>query len=242
MASIRLDKLLSNAGFGSRRDMKRLLKDGVVTINGEPCGKPETKVDPDVQVVCIEGVRVAGEKFYYYMMHKPAGVISASYDPNDEETVMDLLDEDTFALDLFPVGRLDKDTTGLLLLTNDGAYAHKVTSPKRHVPKTYVAGVDGVLTDADIAAFEKGIALEDGYVCKTATLRILESGAKSIAEVVITEGKYHQVKRMFAARGKTVLKLHRTQFGGLLLDEALEEGEYRPLTEKELALSQLREE
>jgi len=236
VATVRLDKMLSNAGYGSRKEIKQILRDGYVTVNGEVCLRPETKIHTDSQEVHIDGISVAAESLHYYMLNKPAGVISATFDANGEETVIDLLDDDVAAESLFPVGRLDKDTVGLLILTNDGIYAHKALSPKRHVPKTYHATVIGTLTEADVQAFEQGIALEDGYVCKTAVLRIISAGETSQAEVIITEGKYHQVKRMFAARGKTVTYLRRVSFGGLRLDESLAEGEYRYLTEAEVRM------
>jgi len=235
MGSIRLDKLLSNAGYGSRKEIKQLLRGGIVTVDGIIASRPETKVDTDVQTVLFNGESVFAESVQYYMMNKPAGVISATYDEN-EETVLDLLGDEVDSWTLFPVGRLDKDTVGLLLLTNDGAFAHRALSPQRHVAKTYRATVIGTLTDADVAAFEKGVALEDGYTCKPAILRILSAGEKSEAEVVITEGKYHQVKRMFAACGKTVIYLQRIAFGGLTLDSSLAEGEYRALTADEITL------
>jgi len=230
MGAIRLDKLLSNAGYGSRSEIKRILKEGIVTVDGEEACRPEMKVDPDTQDVQFDGNPVFSSHTAYIMMHKPAGVISATYD-EEEETVIDLLDEEAEALDLFPVGRLDKDTTGLLILTNDGAFAHRALSPKKHVPKTYIAMLTEPPDTADVLAFQKGITLEDEYTCKPAALRLLPDGT---AEVILTEGKYHQVKRMFAARGKTVKTLKRVAFGGLPLDESLATGAYRPLTPEEL--------
>jgi len=232
MGAIRLDKLLSNAGYGSRSEIKKILKEGVVTVDGVEVFRPEEKINPDTQAVLFDGNPVYAERVAYFMLNKPTGVISATYD-EEEETVIDLLDEETEALDLFPVGRLDKDTTGLLILTNDGAFAHRALSPKKHVPKTYIATLTDPPDAADVLAFAKGITLEDEYTCKPAILRLLSDGA---AEITITEGKYHQVKRMFAARGKTVLSLRRISFGGLPLDESLAAGEYRPLTEQELRL------
>jgi len=233
MAILRLDKMLSHVGYGSRKEIKLLLREGIVTVDGEIAARPEMKIDTEKQTVVCDGNPVAYDTSYrYYMMNKPAGVISASYDPHgEEETVIDLLDDDTVMFDLFPVGRLDKDTVGLLLLTNDGLFAHRALSPKKHVAKTYYATLSEDLTTADVDAFLKGVALDDGYTCLPATLNIL---CAREAEVVIMEGKYHQVKRMFAARGKTVLTLQRTAFGSLPLDPALEEGEYRPLTDAEL--------
>ena len=240
MGRIRLDKLLSNAGYGSRKEIKQFLRDGLVTVDGTFVSRPETKVDTDMQTVLFNGEAVLAETPQYIVMNKPAGVISATYD-EQEETVIDLLGDDVDSWTLFPVGRLDKDTVGLLLLTNDGAFAHRALSPKRHVAKTYRALVTGTLTEDDVKTFEKGVLLEDGYTCKTAVLRILSADDTSEAEVVITEGKYHQVKRMFAACGKTVTYLQRIAFGGLALDSSLAEGEYRPLTAEELVLVQARE-
>ena len=230
MGLIRLDKLLSNAGYGSRSEIKRILKEGVVTVDGTEAFRPEEKVDPEAQTVLFDGNPVYAGRTAYIMLHKPAGVISATFD-EEEETVIDLLDEETEALDLFPVGRLDKDTTGLLLLTNDGAFAHRALSPKKHVPKTYIAALTEPPDAADVLAFQKGVTLEDGYACRPASLRLLPDGT---VEITITEGKYHQVKRMCAARGKTVLSLKRVAFGGLALDPALAAGAYRALTPEEL--------
>jgi 16S rRNA pseudouridine516 synthase len=233
--SLRIDKLLANMGYGTRKEVKKLLKSGVVKINDVIVKDPKTQVNPDEQVVTVWGEEVEYKKFIYLMMNKPPGVISATEDMV-QETVIDLLEEEDKIFEPFPVGRLDKDTEGLLLLTNDGQLAHQLLSPKKHVPKTYFAIIDGEVTDEDITAFRQGVVLDDGYVTKPAELVILKSGLRSDIEVTITEGKFHQVKRMFQAVGKRVTYLKRIKMGPLSLDESLELGEYRELTDEEVEL------
>lgn len=232
---MRLDKLLANMGYGSRKEVKKLLKDKSVRVNGEVVKDAAMKVDPDEQEVTVFGERVFYTEFIYLMMHKPPGVISATEDTR-EQTVIDLLDSLAQHFQPFPVGRLDKDTEGLLLITNDGNLAHNLLSPKKHVPKTYYATIDGVVTEADIEAFRQGVELDDGYVTKPGELVILKSGDTSEIELTIQEGKFHQVKRMFEAVGKKVTYLKRLSMGPLVLDEELELGDYRELTEEELEL------
>jgi 16S rRNA pseudouridine516 synthase len=222
-------------GYGTRKEVKKLLKSGVVKINDVIVKDPKTQVNPDEQVVTVWGEEVEYKKFIYLMMNKPPGVISATEDMV-QETVIDLLEEEDKIFEPFPVGRLDKDTEGLLLLTNDGQLAHQLLSPKKHVPKTYFAIIDGEVTDEDITAFRQGVVLDDGYVTKPAELVILKSGLRSDIEVTITEGKFHQVKRMFQAVGKRVTYLKRIKMGPLSLDESLELGEYRELTDEEVEL------
>ncbi|WP_050181089.1 pseudouridine synthase [Domibacillus robiginosus] len=232
---MRLDKWLSNSGIGSRKEVKKLLKTGAVTVNGKVAKDAKQHVQPDTDEVMLFDEPVEYREFIYLMMNKPAGVISATEDKRDE-TVIDLLDDEHKHFDPHPVGRLDKDTEGLLLLTNDGQLSHSLLSPKHHVPKTYFARIDGHVTEEDTAAFREGVTLDDGYHTKPGDLVILLAGNESEIELTITEGKFHQVKRMFQAVGKEVLYLKRLSMGGLLLDEELELGEYREITEEELAL------
>ena len=230
---MRLDKLLANMGYGSRKEVKQLLKEKAVTIDGAVVKDAAMKVDPETQDVSVYGERVVYTEFIYLMMNKPPGVISATEDRYDE-TVIDLLDPLAQHFKPFPVGRLDKDTEGLLLITNDGNLAHNLLSPKKHVPKMYYATIEGVVTEADIEAFRKGVELDDGYVTKPGELVILTSDEISEIELTIQEGKFHQVKRMFESVGKKVTYLKRLSMGALVLDETLELGDYRELTEEEL--------
>ncbi|MBC2119361.1 pseudouridine synthase [Listeria marthii] len=231
---MRLDKLLSHTGFGSRREVKPLLKSGAVVVNGTIQKDSKTQVNPDKDQVTVHGTPVVYQEFVYFMLHKPQNVVSATED-NVSETVIDLLAQEDTLTDPFPVGRLDKDTEGLLIITNDGTLAHNLLSPKKHIDKTYYAKIDGDVTADDVEAFAAGIELDDGYTCKPARLEIITPNE---IKVTIQEGKFHQVKRMFAARGKTVSYLKRISMGNLQLDESLELGEYRPLTETELAILQ----
>lgn len=230
---MRIDKLLANMGFGSRKEVKKLLKGGGVKVNGIAVKDSKYQVDTANQEVTVHDEVVEYREFIYFMMHKPQGVISATED-NLHETVIDLLAYEDALFEPFPVGRLDKDTEGLLLLTNDGQLAHQLLSPKKHVPKKYYANIQGKVTVADVIAFEQGVTLEDGYVTKPGSLTILRSGEQSEIELIITEGKFHQVKRMFEAVGKKVTYLKRLEMGSLRLDEELELGQYRELTEEEL--------
>ena len=232
----RLDKIISNLGYGSRKEIKALVKKGLVKVDGEVVKDNGVLIDPEKSVININGEDFFYREYIYLMMNKPDGVISATYD-NREETVIDLLEVEHQVFNPFPVGRLDKDTVGLLLLTNDGELNHRLISPKWHVDKVYYAKIDKAVDEKDVEAFKNGITLDDGYKCKEGKLEIINSSNEG-AEVMVTiqEGKYHQVKRMFEALGKTVVYLKRTEFGGLPLDQELEEGEYRELTEDELAL------
>ncbi|HAC5794637.1 TPA: rRNA pseudouridine synthase [Listeria monocytogenes] len=231
---MRLDKLLSHTGFGSRKEVKPLLKSGAVVVNGTIQKDSKTQVNPDKDQITVHGTPVVYQEFVYFILHKPQNVVSATED-NVSETVIDLLAQEDTLTDPFPVGRLDKDTEGLLIITNDGTLAHNLLSPKKHIDKTYYAKIDGDVTAADVEAFAAGIELDDGYTCKPASLEIITPNE---INVTIQEGKFHQVKRMFAARGKTVSYLKRISMGNLQLDESLELGEYRPLTEAELAILQ----
>ncbi len=233
---MRLDKLLSNMGAGSRKEVKLLLKAGAIQVDGEIVRDPKQHVDVESQQVLMYNEPVTYQKYIYLMMNKPPGVISATEDKRDE-TVIDLLFEDVTYFKPFPVGRLDKDTEGLLLLTNDGAFNHALMSPKKHVEKTYYAEVTGVLTKEDVEAIAAGVTLEDGYQAKPGKLVILSTTeTDSTLELTITEGKFHQVKRMMLALGKEVTFLKRRSIGRLELDSALALGDYRELTSDELSL------
>lgn len=234
---MRLDKLLANMGFGTRKTVKTLLKAKEVTVNGRVIKDGKSQVDPDKDKVVVAGEAVEYQEFVYFMLHKPQGVVSATND-NLHKTVIDLLAPKDQVLDPFPVGRLDKDTEGLLLLTNDGTLAHNLLSPKKHVDKCYKATINGIVNEQDIVAFKNGITLNDGFNCQSAELDILSidvDAEQSIIQVTIHEGKFHQVKRMFEAVGKSVTYLKRLSMGNLKLDETLEIGKYRQLTEEELS-------
>ncbi|MGL5616752.1 MAG: pseudouridine synthase [Sarcina sp.] len=232
----RLDKVLSNLGYGTRKELKKTVKSGIVTVNGNVVKDSGLQVNPEEDQIFVGDEEVIYREFIYLIMNKPAGVISATYD-NRDETVIDLLHPDHQVFEPFPVGRLDKDTVGLLLLTNDGDLNHKLISPKNHVNKVYYAKINAPVNGADIKAFKKGVTLDDGYKCMPGELVVLENFEdSSIVEVTIQEGKYHQVKRMFEARGKKVEYLRRIKFGYIDIDETLAEGEYRELTQEELNL------
>lgn len=230
----RLDKILSNLGYGSRKEIKTIVKKGLVEIDGKLAKDNGMQVDPEKSIIKVNGEEIIYKKYIYLMMNKPDGVISATHDKYDE-TVIDLLYAEDAIFEPFPVGRLDKDTVGLLLLTNDGDLNHKLISPKHHVDKVYYAEIDKAVNDNDIKAFDKGVVLDDGYKCMSGKLEIIESSEQgSKVHVTIQEGKYHQVKRMFESLGKKVVYLRRISFGGLDIDESLEEGQYRELSEDEL--------
>ena len=225
----RIDKILSNIGCGSRAEIKKYCKQKSIVVNGQTVSNPGLQVDPE------NGEKITYREFVYIMMNKPDGYISATFDKRDP-IVLDLIDPSYLVFEPFPVGRLDKDTEGLLVLTNDGQLSHRVLSPKKHVPKTYYAKIDGVVTEKDIDAFEKGVTLDDGYETMPSQLKILKSGEESEIELTIHEGKFHQVKRMFESVGKKVVYLKRLSMGKLKLDESLALGEYRELTEEEIKL------
>ncbi|AJK86749.1 MULTISPECIES: pseudouridine synthase [Lysinibacillus] len=230
---MRLDKLLANMGYGSRKEVKQLLKQKAVTVDGASVKDAAMHVDPEQQNVSVYGERVVYTEFVYFMMNKPPGVISATEDLRDE-TVIDLLEPFDQHFQPFPVGRLDKDTEGLLVLTNDGILAHNLLSPKKHVPKVYYAHIEGVVTEEDVEKFAEGVELDDGYMTKPGKLVILKSASQSEIELTIQEGKFHQVKRMFESVGKRVTYLKRISMGNLKLDDHLALGEYRELTAEEL--------
>lgn len=229
---IRLDKYLADMSVGTRAEVKKYIRQGKVKIDGEIVKSPERKIDASTQSVCYDGKNIVYKQFEYYMLNKPSGVISATTDAK-EKTVVDLI-ETKIRKDLFPVGRLDKDTEGLLLITNDGELSHRLLSPKKHVDKVYYAKVEGVVTPEDQRIFAEGVAIGEGEVTKPAKLDILSSGMISEIELTIQEGKFHQVKRMFEAVGKKVIYLKRLSMGTLQLDDGLASGEYRTLTQEEL--------
>ena len=234
MAAVRLDKYLAQSGERTRSEAVRAVKAGQVRVNGTVVRDPSAKVQ-DTDTITLMGETIGDDSLQYYLLYKPSGVLTAARDSRTQ-TVMDLLPEALSRRKVLPVGRLDKDTTGLLVFTNDGALAHSLLDPKRHVWKRYIARVEGKLTEEDVLAFEQGLQLSD-FEAKPAGLSILESGEEtSVGEVRVREGKFHQVKRMFAARGHEVLTLHRASFGPLILPDDMQPGDYRKLTEEQVQL------
>jgi 16S rRNA pseudouridine516 synthase len=231
----RIDKILSNSGFGTRKEIKKLIKNGEVKVDGVVVKDSAMQVNPKESVIEVAGEILKYREYIYIMMNKPQGVISATYD-NRHRTVIDILPDEYKFFNLFPVGRLDIDTEGLLLLTNDGQLAHELLSPRKHVPKKYYALIDGIVTTKDVDVFREGVVLDDGYKTLPSELFILKSGPYSEVEIVIYEGKFHQVKRMFEAVGKKVKYLRRIGMGKLKLDETLEPGDVRELTDEEMLL------
>lgn len=231
---MRLDKFLAKCGLGSRTQVKNLIRSGQVQVDGLPAADCSLSLNPHTAQVTVAGKTVEYSEFHYLMLNKPAGTVSATRD-NLHDTVLDLLPGQYRHLKLFPVGRLDRDTQGLLLLTNDGQLAHRLLAPKKQVPKTYHALIQGQVSDADKEAFAKGIALSD-FTTLPAKLSVISADDQSQVEVTICEGKFHQIKRMFHALGKDVLTLKRIAMGPLTLDASLAPGEVRELTEEELAL------
>ena len=260
---MRIDKLLGNLGYGTRNEIKRFCKQGCVVVNGKEMLKSSDHVNPDKDEIFFNGERVEYREFIYLMLNKPDGYISATYDKYDP-IVLDLIDDKYLAFEPFPVGRLDKDTEGLLVLTNDGKLSHRVLSPKKHVPKTYYAVVYGKVDDDVVDSFEKGVYIGEDYTTKPAKLNILgdisveeisnmkeievdelksiliEAGIEKMefkeVEITISEGKFHQIKRMFKAVDCEVMYLKRIKMGGLCLDASLKLGEYRELTKEEVSL------
>lgn len=232
---MRLDKMLSNLGYGSRKEIRKMAKKGEIIVNGKGVSKADIHIDIENDRVYVNGEKAVYREYIYIMLNKPQGVVSATSDYRDE-TVIDLIDESFWAFEPFPVGRLDKDTEGLLLLTNDGKLSHNLLSPKKHVDKTYYVEVCDELKEDDVIKFSKGVTIDGDYKCLPAELEILESGEISKAYVTIREGKFHQIKKMMLAIGNEVVYLKRIQMGSLKLDEHLELGEYRELSEEELEL------
>ncbi len=233
MDMIRLDKFLSSQLGCSRTDAKKLLREKRITVNGAVAVKGEFLLDPDTAAVCKDGQRIQYEKYVYIIQNKPAGVVSASSAPGDV-TVIDILPESMKRKDLFPAGRLDRDTTGLMLITDDGAFAHEILSPAHHVEKTYLVTLERKVTPQEAGKIEAGLITEEEYY-KPAVLRPADTGAELLQyEIVLTEGRYHQIKRMFAFFGNRVCALHRTKIGGLALPESLAPGESRKLAPDEV--------
>lgn len=225
----RLDKILANMGYGTRKEVKQLIRSGNVCVDGKSVKNPDTKLDPDLSGITVFGKPIQYKKFIYLMLNKPQGYVSAT-DDNRHKTVADLVPEEYSHYCPFPVGRLDIDTEGLLIMTNDGVLSHELLSPKKHIPKTYFAAIDKEISQSDITAFENGIVLDDGYKTLPAQLEELGEGCL----VTIYEGKFHQIKRMFQSVGKRVEYLKRIKMGGLCLDEGLPLGQMREITKEEL--------
>ena len=232
----RIDKIIASQGKYSRSEVKKLVRDGRVTLDGSVIKSSDVKADPDKSCIAIDGKSIGYKKHLYIMLNKPQGVVSATED-TDHKTVIDLVPKELKRDGLFPAGRLDGDTVGFVLITDDGDFAHRILSPKNHIMKTYHATLQRPVTDEDIRAFRDGIELKDGTLCLEAQVKPLE-GDEPMAEIKICEGKYHQVKRMFAALGNKVVFLKRVKMGSLALDESLEEGQCREITDEELRLIQ----
>lgn len=233
MAAQRLDKIIASTGRWSRREVKELVRQGRVTVNGAAARSAEEKTDPETAEITVNGEALTWRQYTWVMLNKPAGYLSATEDGRGA-TVLDLLPQELQRQHLFPVGRLDKDTEGLLLLTNQGDLAHDLLSPKKHVDKEYSVRVEGCLTAADCAAVKAGLHLDDGLDCQPAELAILPDTGGREAHITIREGKFHQIKRMMAYLGKPVLYLERARMGNLTLDSALPRGSWRFLTEDEV--------
>lgn len=229
----RLEKVLSNFGFGTRSKIRQLIKNGSVKVDGIAVKDSGIQVDPESCVIDVDGEILNYRKFIYVMMNKPAGLISATEDYK-QKTVLDILPDEFKCFDLFPAGRLDIDTEGLLLLTNDGKLAHEILSPKKHVPKRYYALIEGMVGEDIAESFKEGVVLDDGYKTMPAELFIVKRGLRSEIELVLHEGKFHQVKRMFEAVGRKVIYLKRIRMGGLDLDPELKTGQCRELTAEEV--------
>lgn len=232
---MRLDRYLANMGCGSRTQVKRMIRSGNVTVNAQSVKDEAFQIDPGVDLIVCWGREVAYREHIYLMLNKPAGVVSATKDLK-ERTVLDLLDPKYHNKGVFPVGRLDKDTEGLLILTNNGELGHKLLSPTKKVPKSYFAKITGTIGPEDFESFRNGIVLDDGYRTIPAKLQLLKPGDPNEVLVVIKEGKYHQIKRMFQALGKRVVYLKRLAMGELVLDPNLDNGAYRELTEEEIRI------
>lgn len=235
MSVLRLDKYLCDMQIGSRAEVKGLIKKKHIKVNEETVTKPELKIDTDNDIIKFDDEVINYQEYEYFMLNKPQGVISAANDKSDK-TVIDLI-KDAKRKDLFPVGRLDKDTEGLLLITNDGELSHNLLSPKKHVDKTYFAKVKGHITDEEVLKFKNGLVVDETFTAKPAQLEVLEFNANDNTtdiQITIHEGKFHQVKRMFEAVGSKVLYLKRLSMGTLLLDRNLMPGEYRKLSQEEI--------
>lgn len=233
MAQMRLDRFFSSQQILSRREIRPLLRAGLIRVNGVEAHSPDEKVDPLRDVISLRGERVIYKPYLYLMLNKPRGVVSATED-RTHTTVLDLVPPALWRDGLFPAGRLDRDTTGFVLLTDDGDFAHAMLSPRQHVPKTYEVRLDGALLPEARRRLEAGIALADGELCRPAELTLLEDGPEPLWQIVLHEGKYHQIKRMFGVVGLGVNALRRIGIGGLSLDPDLKEGEVRELATEEV--------
>lgn len=232
MAQMRLDRFLADMGIASRKELKQMIRSGRVLVDGKAATQPEMKLDPEESSVTLDGKALTYTRFHYYMMDKPTGILSVTEDKK-QDTVLSLVTPEMRRMGLFPVGRLDKDTSGLLLLTDDGDFAHRVISPKSGVRKMYYAKVDGKLDEKDVSSFADGIILKDGTECLPAKLEII---GENECYVTVMEGKYHQVRRMLASRGAPVLELRRLSIGALKLDANLGAGGFRELDQTEIQL------
>lgn len=229
----RLDKLIASQGRFSRREVQELIKNGAVKVNGITIRDRGAKSDDEKDIICVNGEQLDFQRFVYIMLNKPKGVVSATNDKN-EKTVIDLVPKEFKGRNLFPAGRLDITTTGFVLVTDDGDFAHRILSPKNHIEKTYEARLAESVTEGQLEAVRNGIELKDGTKCLPAKVTVLADGEKPLVEIKICEGKYHQIKRMFAAAGNGVIELKRTQMGRLTLDPSLKEGECRLLDAHEV--------
>ncbi len=229
----RLDKLIASQGGFSRREVQELIKNGAVKVNGITVRDRGAKSDDEKDIICVNGEQLDFQRFVYIMLNKPKGVVSATNDKN-EKTVIDLVPKEFKGRNLFPAGRLDITTTGFVLVTDDGDFAHRILSPKNHIEKTYEARLAESVTEGQLEAVRNGIGLKDGTKCLPAKVTVLADGEKPLVEIKICEGKYHQIKRMFAAAGNGVIELKRTQMGRLTLDPSLKEGECRLLDAHEV--------
>ncbi len=234
MQKQRLDKIIASQGSYSRSEVRSLAKKGLILLNGKAVSDSGVKADPETDEITVAGKRLGYSEHIYIMLNKPQGVVSASRSPADK-TVVDLVPEQWKRNGLFPAGRLDKDTTGFVLITDDGDFAHEILSPKNHIEKTYIAVLDRPIPPEEQAKFKSGVTLADGYECLPAEIKELTEDGKTV-EIKLREGKYHQIKRMAAACGSHVNELKRISMGGLMLDEALAAGECRPISENELRL------
>lgn len=221
---IRIDKFLSTQAIATRSQAKEMLRAGRVLVNGTPVKAADLKVDPEGDEIRVDGRVYGYQKHLYLMLNKPQGVVSAT-DDKVHRTVLDLVPPELRRRGLFPAGRLDRDTVGFVLITDDGEFAHNILSPRHHVPKTYEAGLDGPIGENELSVLAQGVVLGDGTKCRPAELTVLQSGERPLIQIVIVEGRYHQIKRMFAAVGRRVLTLKRTKIGGLALDPSLKEGD-----------------
>lgn len=229
----RLDKILASQSASSRKDVKEMIKSGRVAVNGKTVRDSSVKISEN-DTVSLDGKELILKKYIYLMLNKPAGVVSAS-DSKSEKTVVDLVPPELFRSGLFPAGRLDKDTVGFVLITDDGDFAHRILSPKNHIVKTYEARLARPLSKEQLELIQNGIVLSDGTTCLESRVKILENGDNPLVNIQICEGKYHQIKRMFAAAGNKVISLKRTKMGNLLLDETLKPGKCREITSDELS-------